>query len=263
MNNSIFERAQYPNGKRSVEWFHNHFDLVLAIIKNKGYEDGEAVRLAWNVFEDTDWKNYPQCMTVEQKAQQMLSREDYEKQCCESMLAAMEVEPDGYGNRHYFVTVDSPDRVAVAKALLDLGLRPCDVNRGYGTLISGVTFFDIFGYYEEEVARILSEKLHCLAFVEDAWDCEGTAVFVSGEAAVYGEDYLADINMRSIDAPDCFDTEFSVKRPDGTVFATGGGGSVHLDNLEKYLGPLGFDRESFNREFGYVTLSAKNRRRAV
>jgi hypothetical protein len=260
---TVFDRAQYPNGKRSVEWFHNHFDLVLAIIKNKGYKEREAVRLAWNIFEDTDWKNYPECLTVEQKAQQMLSKEDYERQCCESMLAAMDEEPDGYGKNHYFVTVDSPDKLAIAKVLIDLGIRPCDINRGCRTLISGVTSFDIYGYYEEEVARILSEKLHCLTFVEDAWDCEGTAVFLDGELAIYGDDYLADIELRSTDTPDCFDTEFSVKRPDGTAFATGGGGSVHLDNLDNYLKPLNFDREAFNKEFGYVTLSAKNRRRAV
>lgn len=247
----IFEKTKYPT-KRSIEWIRKTFNKVKDILTMKGYSAAEAIELAWNLFEDTDWRYYGQGLTIEQRAMKVLTKQEFDTEQCQQMMRAMTEEPDGYGSCHYYITVDSGDRLAVARALVDIGIRSCDIDSGIPAEDrDDAVFFDVQGHYCPEVGRLLSEKLGCLVVVEDAWDNDGSEVFMRGLPACINIDYFADCQYRSTDIPDAFDTEFTVRRNDGSVLGGGGCGRVSLEKIEAYLRPFGFHVREFREEFGY------------
>ena len=259
MNETVFERAKYPTN-RTVAWMSLTFKKVQDIIKSKGYSDAESVRLAWNLFEDTDWRYYGEGLTIEQRAEQILSVSEYEKQCAETMLKAMNVTASGFGNRHYIMLADTKDRLAVAKALMGLGISPALITGREADEDEDTVFVDVMDYYCPEVGRIVSEKASCLVLVEDCWENCGSMLYVSGREAVLGEDYTAYHRLwNHDDEPNSFDTLYAVRRKDGSIFISdGGSGCVDVNNLEAYLKPFGFDRKEFNEKYGYHTYYAKN-----
>lgn len=251
---------------RDIKWLHGQFGLCFGIMKQKGYTDAEAVRLAWNILDDTDWKNYGEGLTIVQRAERVLSKAEADVQNASLMLISLRNVRDGYNNRYFNIFVDTDDEKRVCGALMMTGIKAEDVSTGeaYVRKPGNPIFFRIDGYYCPEVGRRLSEVLHCLVLTEDAWDNNASDIFVDGRDAVLGTDYTAETEVRDSDEPDSFDTDFTVRRMDGTCFAAGGCGAVDLNNIDSYLKPFGFDFDGFCKEFGYQKLSAKGViRRAV
>lgn len=264
-NNS---KLRFPNlANRDVRWLHGQFGLCFGIMKQKGYTDSEAVRLAWNIIDDTDWKNYGQGLTIVQRAERVITKAEADVRDASLMMISLRTVRDGYNNRYFNISVDTDDEKRVCGALMMIGVKAEDVSsaeavseRKPGKRIS----FVIDGYYCPEIGRRLSDVLHCLVLTEDGWDNTGSDVFLDGREAVFGVDYNGEYEVRDSGEPDAFDTEFTVRRPDGSAFTGGGGGLVDINNITSYLKPFGFDFDRFCKEFGYQKLSARGKiRRAV
>lgn len=242
---------------REVRWLHEQYDFCFGKMKQKGYTDAEAVRLVWNILDETDWLNYGKGLTIEQRADMVITKEEADAREESVMLKSLKRLHAVFVNPYYNVFVDTDSEKAVARALINIGISPKDVSsmaieRTPDEPIS----FIIEGYYCPEVGRKLSEMLQCLVLTEDSWSNDGTDIFKNGQVAEPGTDFIGYAKAWGGEE-DYFDTEFYVKRPDGTIFANGGSGVVHFDKIKQYLCKLGFDFAGFCEKYGYKILSAK------
>ncbi len=251
---------------RDIKWLHGEFGVCFGIMKQKGYTDAEAVRLAWNIIDDTDWKNYGEGLTIAQRAERVLTKAEADVENASLMMISLGTARKGYDNRYFNIFVDTDDEKRVCGALMMIGIKAEDISTddAYDRVPGNSIFFRIDGYYCPEIGRKLSEILHCLVLTEDAWNNDGCDIFKDGREAVFGQDYTAETEVRDSSEPDTFDTDFTARRMDGKCFASGGCGAVELNCIDSYLKPFGFDFDRFCKEFGYQKLSAKGMiRRAV
>ena len=81
-----------------------------------------------------------------------------------------------------------------------------------------------------------------LILFDEAWDEDLTAVYLNGELATDGRDYRAEATIsfaESCNDEKFYEVEFLIKRMNGTVFASGGGGMMDSKYLSGYLRCIG------------------------
>ncbi len=239
---------------KDVKFLYRVFGEIFTKIRCKGYSVFESMRFTWEMILKTDWVRYGSGALDPKVRAESLPNKDKDIQEDETIMeVALRTSRSGYSTSYYNVFVDTDNVRSVAGALGLLGISWEDISteEAYERLPGNPIFFRIDGAYNPETGRMISEILKCLVVIEDSWDLNGSAVFFNGTEAELGKDYDAKFTLYEGDERDYFDTEFMVLKPDGSRFAEGGCGMVHVDQLGSYLKPFGFTDESL-KEIGYL-----------